>query len=60
VTGNTDGPSGPTDMMLVTAEAVPLSRTTRWVWWLLETLALVAIEIALRRMLGPCWPRRRC
>ena len=40
--------------------AAPGSRTTTWIVWLVETLALVAIEIALRRAFGPFCPRRRC
>lgn len=36
------------------------SRSTTWAVWLGETLALVAVEIALQQALGPLFLRRRC
>jgi len=53
-----DGTDGHVATELIAVE--PVSHTTRWIWWLLETLALVAIEILLRRAFGPCYPRRHC
>ena len=36
------------------------SRATVWAVWIGETVALVALEMALQRALGPLFLRRRC
>jgi hypothetical protein len=38
--------------------AVTAGPATRWAAWLGRTVALVAVEIALQRVLGPLFPRR--